>query len=93
MPLVADTLDDLLLALAQQVDDATAAKIVLSATTPDAAFTHAVKATFHRLFDPEHTRELPARLPRSSLVTHLLLAAQPVLATLLQPVSFKKAKN
>jgi len=93
VPLVAETLDDLLLALAQQVDAATAAKIVLCAAAPDPAFAHAVHATFHRLFDPEHKRELPARLPRASLVTHLLLATQPVLAALLQPVSFKKAKR
>jgi hypothetical protein len=90
--LAADTLDELLLSLAKEVDDAVAAKIVLSAASPDPAFTHAVEATFHRLFDPEHARQLPARLPHASRVTHLLLATQPVLAALLQPVAFKKAK-
>ena len=95
-PLVlsADTLDDLLLVLAAEAGDAPlAAKILLCAAPQDAVFTHAVHATFHRLFDPTHTRYLPATLPRSPLITRLLLAAQPVIDALLLPPAFKRAKR
>ena len=103
-PIVAETLDDLLLSLAKYVDGADAAQIVLCAAPSDPVFTHAVRATFHRLFDPEHTVELPARLPRSvlitylarlprsTLITHLVLASQPILDVLLQPPQFKKPR-